>query len=121
MIMDTKESRYWPGLGRVCPPHEFRLKGLSREGAIGKWLSGCNEFTRSETLVAQLGMESPFREISNSLYREARRTAEDRGTEQTAGGKDVGHGEVRAQDPGERGDLIERSDSDSADDEAQGE
>jgi hypothetical protein len=30
----------------------------------------------------------------------------------------VGHGEVRAEDPGERGDLMARSDSDSTDDEA---
>jgi hypothetical protein len=33
----------------------------------------------------------------------------------------VCHGEVRAEDPGERGDLMTRSDSDSADDEAEDE
>jgi hypothetical protein len=33
----------------------------------------------------------------------------------------VDHGEVRAEDPGERGDLMARSDSDSADDEAKDE
>jgi hypothetical protein len=33
----------------------------------------------------------------------------------------VGHGEVRAEDPGERGDLMTESDSDSADDEAEDE
>jgi hypothetical protein len=33
----------------------------------------------------------------------------------------VGHGEVRAENPGERGGLMARSDSDSADDEAEGE
>jgi hypothetical protein len=33
----------------------------------------------------------------------------------------VGHGEVRAEDPGERGDLKARSDSDSTDDEAKDE
>jgi hypothetical protein len=33
----------------------------------------------------------------------------------------VGHGEVRAGDPGDRGDLMARSDSDSADDETKDE
>jgi hypothetical protein len=33
----------------------------------------------------------------------------------------VGHWEVRAEDPGERGDLMARSDSDSVDDEAEDE
>jgi hypothetical protein len=33
----------------------------------------------------------------------------------------VGHGEVRAEDPGERGDLMARSDSDSGHDEAEDE
>jgi hypothetical protein len=66
-------------------------------------------------------MESPFGEIIDGLYREARRTAEDGGAEQTAGCRYVGHGEVRAEGPGERGDLMARSDSDSADDEAEDE
>jgi hypothetical protein len=33
----------------------------------------------------------------------------------------MGHGEVRAEDPGERGDLMTRLDSDSADDDAEDE
>jgi hypothetical protein len=37
-------------------------------------------------------MESPFREIIDGLYREARRTADDGADEQTAGGREVGHG-----------------------------
>jgi hypothetical protein len=41
------------------------------------------------------------------------------GAEQTAGNRDVGHGEVRAEEPGERGDLMARSDSDSTDDEVE--
>jgi hypothetical protein len=119
--MDTKENRCWPSLGGIFPLDEFRLDGLSREGATSRWLSGCNEFTRSRIPVAQLGMGSPFGDIIDGLYREARRTANDRGTEQTAGGRDVDHGKVRAEDPGERGDLMARSDSDSADDEAKDE
>jgi hypothetical protein len=121
MIMDTKETLYWPNLIRIFPPNEFRLESLSREGTTSRWLSGCNEFTRSRIPVAQLGMESPFREIIDGLYREARRTADDGGAEQIARGRDVGHGEVRAEDPGERGDLVARSDSDSTDDGAEDE
>jgi hypothetical protein len=102
MIMDTTENRCWPSLGSIFLPDEFRLEDLSREGATGRWLSGCNEFTRSRIPVAQLGMESPFGEIIGGLYREARRTAEDWGAERTAGVKDGGHGEVQAEDPGER-------------------
>jgi hypothetical protein len=102
MIMDTKENQCWPSLGRISPPDEFRLEGLSREGATGRWLSVCNEFTRSRIPGAQLGMELPFGEIIDGLYREARRTAEDGGAEQTAGGREVGHGEVRAEEPGKR-------------------
>jgi hypothetical protein len=41
------------------------------------------------------------------------------GAEQTAGARDVGHGEVQVEDPGERGDLMARSRSDSVDDEAE--
>jgi hypothetical protein len=121
MIMDTKENRCWPSLGWIFPPNEFRLEVLSREGAIGRWLSGCNEFTRSKIPVAQLGMESPFRDIIDGLYREAWRTAEDGGSEQTTVGRDEGHGEVRAEHSGERGDLMARSDLGSADDEAKDE
>jgi hypothetical protein len=121
MILDTKENGCWPSLGQIFRPNEFHLEGLSREGATSRWLSGCNEFTRSRIPVTQLGIESPFRGIPDGLYREARRTADDGGTEQTAGGRDVGHGEVRAEERGERGDLMARSDSDSADDEAKDE
>jgi hypothetical protein len=121
MIMDMKENRCWPSLGWIFRPDEFRLEGLLREGATGRWLSGCNEFVRSRIPVAQLGMESPFGEIIDGLYREARRTAEDRGEERTAGVRDGGDGEVRAEDPGERGDLMARSDSNPADDEAKDE
>jgi hypothetical protein len=66
-------------------------------------------------------MKSPFGEIIDGLYQETRRTAEDVGAEQTARGRDVYHAEVRAEHPGERGDLMARSDSDSADDEAEDE
>jgi hypothetical protein len=66
-------------------------------------------------------MESLFRDIIDGLYREARRTADDGGAEQIAGGRDVGHGEVRAEDPRERGDPMARSDSDSRDDETKDE
>jgi hypothetical protein len=121
MIMDTEENRCWPSLGWIFRPDEFRLEGLSREGAAGRWLSGCNEFIWSRIPVAQLGMESPFGEIIDGLYREARRTSEDVGAEETAGGRDVGHEEVRTEDPGERGYLMARSDSDSADDETEDE
>jgi hypothetical protein len=41
--------------------------------------------------------------------------------DQTAGDRDVGHGVVRAEEPGETGDMMARSDSDSADDEAEDE
>jgi hypothetical protein len=51
-------------------------------------------------------MESLLPEISDHLYREARRTAEDGGAERTAGGTNVSHEEVRADDPGEGGDLM---------------
>jgi hypothetical protein len=51
-------------------------------------------------------MESPFGEMIDGLYREARRTAEDGGAEQTAGVRDVGHKEMRAEDSEERGDLM---------------
>jgi hypothetical protein len=118
MIMDTKENRCWPSHGNIFRPDEFRLEGLSREGATNRWQSVWDEFTRSRIPVARLGMESPFCEIIDCFYREARRTADDGGAEQTAGGRYVSHGEVRAEDPGERGDLMARSDLDSADDEA---
>jgi hypothetical protein len=121
MIMDTKENQCWPSLGRIFRSDEFRLEGLSREGATRRWLSGCNEFTRSRIPVAQLGMELRFREIIDGLYQEALRAADDGGAEQTGGVRDMGHGEVRAEDPGERGDLMARSESDSADDEAEDE
>jgi hypothetical protein len=118
MIMDTKENRCWPSLGWMFRSDEFRLEGLSREGATSRWLSGCNEFTRSRIPVAQLGMESPFGEIIDGLYREAQRTANDGGAEQTAGVRDGGHEEVQAEEPGDRGDLIARSVLDSTDDQA---
>jgi hypothetical protein len=66
-------------------------------------------------------MQSPFHGIIDGLYREAWRTVEDGGAEQTAGIRDVGHGEVRAEGPGDRGDWMARSDSDSTDDEAEDE
>jgi hypothetical protein len=110
MVMDTKENRCRPSLGQIFPPDEFRLEGLSREGATGRWLSECNEFTGSRIPVAQLGMELPFGEIIDGLYWDARRTAEDGGAERTAGGRDVSYVEVRAEDPGERGDQMARSD-----------
>jgi hypothetical protein len=106
MIMDMKENRSWPSLGWIFPPDEFRLEGLSIEGATGRWLSGCSEFTGSRIPEAQLGMEWPFGEIIDGLYREARRTAGDGGAERAASVGDGGHGEARAEDPGERGDLM---------------
>jgi hypothetical protein len=64
-------------------------------------------------------MESPFRGIIDGFYREARRTAEDGGAERTAGMRDRGHWEVRAEEPGDKGDLMARSNSDSTDDEVE--
>jgi hypothetical protein len=81
MITDTKENWCWPSLGWIFPSEKCRLEGLSREGAIGRWLNGYSEFTRSRIPVAQLRMESPFGDIIDGLYREARRTAEDGGAE----------------------------------------
>jgi hypothetical protein len=121
MDIDTKENRCWPSLGWIFRPDEFRLEGLSREEATSRWLSGCNEFTQLRIPVTQLGMESPFGATIDSLCGEARRTAEDWGAERAAGIRDGGHWEVRAEDSGERGDLMARSDSDSADDEAEDE
>jgi hypothetical protein len=119
MIMDTKENRSWPSLGWILWPDQFRLEGLSRQGATRRWVSGCYEFAQSRIPVELLGMESPFRGTIDGLCREAGRTADDGGAQQTLGGRDMGHGEVRAQDPGDRGDLMARSDSDSAHDKAE--
>jgi hypothetical protein len=119
MIMDTRENRCWPSLGCIFRPDEFRLEGLSRTGATGKWLSGCCEFTRSRIPGSQLAMEWHSRDIIDDLYWEARTIAEDWGDERTPGVRDEGHGEVRAEEPRHRGDLMGRSDSHSTNDEAE--
>jgi hypothetical protein len=66
-------------------------------------------------------MELPLRGIIDGLYREARKAAEDGGTERTAGVRDMGHRKVRPEEPEDRGHLMARSDSYSTDNEAEDE